>query len=181
MKGNLGINGSRWLFLAELSLGKGEYEAGIVSSMSEEENSSKNVITSAMVDSWYKSIQGNTSLVAIRSLMRAFRIACHYGDEGGDESLDKLSIMSSSVFNKVMLFVLNEMDGILRGLLKLPHSGGKKETVLNLMNTKQWKNYSHLVQSYLGNSLHILNQMTDTKRKAFFRGWMVLLIRIIEM
>ncbi|XP_059665168.1 nucleolar complex-associated protein 2 isoform X2 [Cornus florida] len=133
-----------------------------------EEKSSKNVITSAMVDSWCNSIQENGKVGAIRSLLKAFRIACHYGDDDDEnDSSTKFSVMSSSVFNKVMLSVLNEMDGILRGLLKLPPSGGKKEMIVDLMNTKQWKKYNHLVKSYFGNSLHVLNQMTDTEMISF--------------
>lgn len=130
------------------------------------EQSSKN-ITAAMVDSWIKSIREDGKLSRIRSMLKAFRTACHYGDDSGDDSSLKFSIMSSSVFNKIMLFVLSDMDGILRRLLKLPTSGGKKETILDLMNTRAWKDYNHLVKSYLGNSLHILNQMTDAEMISF--------------
>ncbi|XP_059429650.1 nucleolar complex-associated protein 2-like [Corylus avellana] len=132
-----------------------------------EEKPSKSVITTAMVDSWCSSIRENGNFSAVRSLMRAFKTACHYGDDGGDDSSTKFSIMSSSVFNKIMLFVLSEMDTILRKLLKLPNSGGKKETIVNLMTSKQWKNYNHFVKSYLGNALHVLNQMTDTEMISF--------------
>ncbi|KAK4407348.1 Nucleolar complex protein 2 [Sesamum angolense] len=91
-----------------------------------EEEPPRNVITSAMVDSWCNEIRDGAKLGAVRSLLRAFRSACHYGDDGGDDPTAKFSTMSSSVFNKIMLFVLNEMDGILRGLLNLPPSGGKR-------------------------------------------------------
>ncbi|KAL2557161.1 Nucleolar complex protein 2-like protein [Forsythia ovata] len=128
---------------------------------------SKNTITSTMVDSWCNAIQGNANLGAVRSLMRAFRTACHYGDDSGDDNTTKFSVMSSSVFNKIMLFVLTEMDGILRGLLRLPSSGGKKETIMDLMTTRPWKNYNNLVKSYLGNALHVLNQMTDSEMISF--------------
>ncbi|XP_051118602.1 nucleolar complex-associated protein 2 isoform X2 [Andrographis paniculata] len=128
---------------------------------------SKNVITSDMVDTWCNEIREGAKLGAIRSLLRAFRSACHYGDDAGDDPSAKLSTMSSSVFNKIMVFVLNEMDGIFRGLLKLPQSGGKKEMIVDLMPTRRWKNYNHLVKSYLGNSLHVLNQMTDNEMIAF--------------
>ncbi|KAL6968006.1 Nucleolar Complex 2 protein [Sarracenia purpurea var. burkii] len=128
---------------------------------------SKSVITSAMVDSWCNAVQEHAKVGTVRSLMKAFRTACHYGDDGEDESSAKLSMLSSSVFNKIMLFVLSEMDGILRALVKLPPSGGKKETITDLMSTKQWKNYSHLVKAYLGNALHVLNQMTDTDMISF--------------
>ncbi|XP_012082207.2 nucleolar complex protein 2 homolog [Jatropha curcas] len=132
-----------------------------------EDKPSKSAITTAMVDSWCQSVRENGKVGAVRSLMKAFRIACHYGDDGGDDSSIKFTVMSSSVFNKIMSFVLGEMDGILRKLLGLPASGGKKETINNLMSTRKWKNYSHLVKSYLGNALHVLNQMTDTDMISF--------------
>ncbi|XP_073143147.1 nucleolar complex-associated protein 2 [Henckelia pumila] len=135
--------------------------------LEKEEEPSKKVITSAMVDSWCNAVHEGPKLGAVRSLLRAFRSACHYGDDGGDDPTTNFSTMSSAVFNKVMLFVLNEMDGILRELLKLPSSGGKKEMIVDLMNTRRWKNYNHLVKSYLGNSLHVLNQMTDNEMIAF--------------
>lgn len=132
-----------------------------------EEKPSKKVITTEMVDSWENSVRENGKIGALRSLMKAFHTACHYGDDGGDESVNKFSIMSSSVFNKIMIFVLSEMDGILRKQLKLPVSGGKKETIQDLISTKQWKSYNHLLKSYLGNSLHVLNQMTDMQMISF--------------
>ncbi|GMI88869.1 NucleOlar Complex associated 2 [Hibiscus trionum] len=133
----------------------------------EEEKPSKNVLTAEMVNSWCESIREDEKLSAVHSLMKAFRTACHYGDDTGTDSAAKFTVMSSSVFNKIMLFTLSEMDRILRKLLKLPASGGKRETINELMNTKQWKKYNHLVKSYLGNALHVLNQMTDTKMISF--------------
>ncbi|XP_062083883.1 nucleolar complex-associated protein 2 [Humulus lupulus] len=132
-----------------------------------EEKPSKRVITATMVDEWCNSVRKDGKISAIRTLMKAFHTACHYGDDSGDDPSSKFSIMSSSVFNKVMLFVLSEMDGILRKMLKLPSSGGKKEIILELRSTKQWTNYNHIVKSYLGNALHVLNQMTDTQMIAF--------------
>ncbi|KAL0758693.1 hypothetical protein Bca101_074843 [Brassica carinata] len=118
-------------------------------------------ITAAMVDSWCKLIKEDAKLGAVRSILRAYRTACHYGDDTGDDPSAKFSVMSSAVFNKIMIFVLSEMDGILRKLLRLPATGGMKDTIMELTNTRPWKNYNHLVKSYLGNSLHVLNQMTD--------------------
>ncbi|KAI3710849.1 hypothetical protein L2E82_40643 [Cichorium intybus] len=133
-------------------------------STKKEDESSIKTITSEMVDSWCKAIREERRIGAIRSIMRAFRSACHCGD---DDSESKLSSMSFPVFNKILLFVLSEMDGILRTILKLPLSGGKKEMILEAMNTRAWKNYNHLVKAYLGNALHVLNQMTDTDMIAF--------------
>ncbi|GKB27795.1 nucleolar complex protein 2, partial [Tanacetum coccineum] len=97
-------------------------------------------ITSEMVDTWIKAIQKEKKIGAIRSIMRAFRHACHCGDEDNES---KLSSMSFPVFNKILSFVLSEADGIFRTIFKLPLSGGKKEMILELMNTRAWKNYSH--------------------------------------
>ncbi|XP_023742150.1 nucleolar complex-associated protein 2 [Lactuca sativa] len=134
------------------------------SSTKKDQESSTKAVTSEMVDSWIKTIHEERRIGAIRSIMRAFRSACHCGD---DDSESKLSSMSFPVFNKILLFVLSEMDGILRTILKLPLSGGKKEMIVELMNTRAWKNYNHLVKAYLGNALHVLNQMTDTDMIAF--------------
>ncbi|CAN1253371.1 Nucleolar complex-associated protein 2, partial [Linum perenne] len=132
-----------------------------------EDNSSKTVVTTSMVETWIKAAVEDGKIGALRSLLKAFRIACHYGDDSGDDSAAKLSTMSSSVFNKIMVFVLTEMDGILRKMLGLPAYGGKKEMMIDVMGTRKWKNYSHLVKSYLGNALHVLNQMTDPQMVSF--------------
>ncbi|KAL1199536.1 Nucleolar complex-associated protein 2 [Cardamine amara subsp. amara] len=120
-------------------------------------------ITSAMVDSWCKLIREDAKLGGVRSILRAYRTACHYGDDTGDDQSTKFSVMSSAVFNKIMIFVLSEMDGILRKLLRFDETEGMGDVI----NTRPWKNYNHLVKSYLGNSLHVLNQMTDTAMISF--------------
>lgn len=127
----------------------------------------KKVLTTATVDTWCKAILEDQSLSALRSILRAFRTACHYGDSGTDDSGSNLSIMTSNVFNKIMVFVLSEMDGILRRLLTISSSGGKGENILELKGTKRWRNFGHLVKSYLSNALHVMNQMTDNQMISF--------------
>nr|AQX44083.1 nucleolar complex protein 2-like protein [Dendrobium officinale] len=125
------------------------------------------VITTTNVDTWCTSIKEKRSLGAIRSMLRAFRTACHHGDDAEDGSGLKFTILSSSVFNKIMVFALNEMDGILRELLEAPSTGGKRETILDLMTTKAWKAHGSLMRLYLGNALQILNEMTDEQMISF--------------
>ncbi|KAL9257997.1 Nucleolar complex-associated protein 2-like protein [Drosera capensis] len=132
-----------------------------------EEKPPQRTITMEMVESWCRSIREDRKVSAVRSLLSAFRRACHYGDDKDDDPSAKLLAMSSNVFNRVMLFALIEMDGVLRSLLKLPPFGGKKETIMGLRSTKLWKKYNHLVKSYLGNSLHVLNEMTDPQMIGF--------------
>ncbi|KAL4653047.1 hypothetical protein ACB092_01G273700 [Castanea dentata] len=78
---------------------QGDDEIGRHRVAEKKEKPSKNVITTAMVGSWCNSVQEKGNISAVRSLTRAFRTACHYGDDGGDDSSTKFSIMSSSVFN----------------------------------------------------------------------------------
>jgi nucleolar complex protein 2 len=47
------------------------------------------------------------------------RVACHYGDTEQQLS-STLTISSGAVFNRVMLFMLKEADGIFRRMLGLP-------------------------------------------------------------
>jgi nucleolar complex protein 2 len=63
----------------------------------EDEKPSDNVITSAMVESWCNSVRESRKISAVRSLLKAFRIACHYGDDGGGDSSAKYSIMSRCI------------------------------------------------------------------------------------
>lgn len=133
----------------------------------QEDKQKEKAISSAMVDYWCKAIEDYKSLRALKSLLRAFRMACHHGDDSEDGSTPKLNIISSSVFNKIMVFVLNEMDFILRGLLNAPNTGGKKETIKNLMTTNLWNKHGMLMKSYLSSALHILTQMTDEQMISF--------------
>ncbi|CAN1833516.1 Nucleolar complex-associated protein 2, partial [Linum perenne] len=111
-----------------------------------EDNSSKTVVTTSVVETWIKAAVEDGKIGALRSLLKAFRIACHYGDDSGDDSAAKLSTMSSSVFNKIMVFVLTEMDGILRKMLGLPAYGGKKEMMTDMVSfTLRRLQYSSLL------------------------------------
>ncbi|KAG0472810.1 hypothetical protein HPP92_014667 [Vanilla planifolia] len=125
------------------------------------------VITTTKFDSWCNAIKQKNSIGCIRSVLRAYRMACHHGDDVEDAVDRKFAILSSGVFNKIMVFVLNEMDGILRKLLNAPSAGGNKETVMDLMTTKAWMAHGGLMRLYLGNTLNILSQMTDEQMISF--------------
>ncbi|KAH9622743.1 hypothetical protein KSS87_004769 [Heliosperma pusillum] len=137
-----------------------------ISEGEEEEKPSRSIITMDMVNSWCNAINEEGKIAPIRNLLKAFKTACHYADSD-DTSTAKLSGMSNDVLNKIMVVTLCKMDRVLRKLMNLPSYGGKKETVLNVKDTKPWKKYNHMVKSYLGNSLHALNRMTDAKEISF--------------
>ncbi|KAK3158030.1 hypothetical protein QOZ80_2AG0131950 [Eleusine coracana subsp. coracana] len=123
-------------------------------------------ITMEMVDSWCSGAEDG-KIGSIRSILRAFRKACHYGEDQGDNSDTKFSVMSGSVLDKVMHFVLKHMDRILRELLGAPSFGGKKEAISELMITKPWKKHGNLMRIYLSNALHMITEMTDEQMIAF--------------
>ena len=43
----------------------------------------------------------------------------------------------------------------------------KRDIILELKETKPWRNFGNLVKSYLSNSLHVMNQMTDNQMISF--------------
>ncbi|KAF0930733.1 hypothetical protein E2562_034925 [Oryza meyeriana var. granulata] len=123
-------------------------------------------ITMQMVDSWCQGAEDG-KIGSIRSILEAFRKACHYGEDSGDKSAPKFSVMSGSVLDKIMHFVLKNMDRILRQLLDAPSFGGKRETISELMITKHWKRHGRLMRLYLVNALHMITELTDEQMVAF--------------
>ncbi|KAF6983556.1 hypothetical protein CFC21_001724 [Triticum aestivum] len=132
----------------------------------EEPKESVKPITMEMVDSWCKGAEDG-KIGSIRSILQAFRRACHYGEDSGDNSAPKFSVMSGSVLDKVMHYVLKNMDSILRQLLGAPSFGGKKEKISELMMTNSWKRNGNLMRVYLVNALHMITEMTDDQMIAF--------------
>ncbi|CAD6340297.1 unnamed protein product [Miscanthus lutarioriparius] len=135
-------------------------------SVSKEELKHVKPITMEMVDSWCDGVE-NEKIGSIRSILQAFRRACRYGEDHGDNSTPKFSVMSGSVLDKVMHFVLKHMDRVLRQLLGAPSFGGKKEAVSELMLSKPWKRHGNLMRIYLANALHMITEMTDEQMIAF--------------
>mgnify|MGYP000733494094 FL=1 len=101
---------------------------------------------------------------ALCNLLKAYRTACHYGDGEEDEFANKYNISSSHVFNKVMFFTLSEVDGIFRKMLGIDT---KETSHFDAEKCARWKKFEPLVKSYLGNTLHILTQMTDNQMISF--------------
>nr|AGT16686.1 hypothetical protein [Saccharum hybrid cultivar R570] len=136
-------------------------------SVSKEELKHVKPITMEMVDSWCNGVE-NEKIGSIRSILQAFRRAsCRYGEDHGDNSTPKFSVMSGSVLDKVMHFVLKHMDRVLRQLLGAPNFGGKKEAISELMLSKPWKRHGNLMRIYLANALHMITEMTDEQMIAF--------------
>lgn len=127
------------------------------------------MLTSASVDSLCKLVKEQTSLSALTCLINAYRAACHNDSEATSVSGHVLShgFQKSETFCKILMFMLHEADTIFRRLLGIPSSSSKKETVLDLKNTKKWLSLRPHVKSYLRSTVFLLNQVTDSEILTF--------------
>jgi len=66
-------------------------------------------LTSELVEQWSAAAKGKASMGAMRQLLKAYRVACHYSDTEA-ETEASLQITSSRVFNQILLFVLKEVS-----------------------------------------------------------------------
>jgi nucleolar complex protein 2 len=115
----------------------------------------KGTITLAMVDTWCAAAKEHAALGAMRNILRAYRSACHYGDS--EEQVEAtLRLGSSAVYNKLMLFVLREADGIFKRILGIENE--ENFEAVGLSKLPRWKKVEPLVKSYIGNTLHLLGK-----------------------
>jgi nucleolar complex protein 2 len=124
-------------------------------------------LTSAVVTKLCERAAAADSLGAARNLLRAYRAAAHYGDEDEDEEAG-VKLASSSAFHALVTFTLEEMDTILRGLLGHPPAGHPDEArMFKPHQQNRWKKVEPLARSFLGNTLHLLGQLTDPDMSRF--------------
>ena len=124
-------------------------------------------LTSAVVKKLCERAASADSLGAARNLLRAYRAAAHYGDEDEDEEAG-VRLASSSAFHALVTFTLEEMDTILRGLLGAPTAAHPDEArMFKPHQQTRWKKVEPLAKSFLGNTLHLLGQLTDPDMSRF--------------
>ena len=119
-------------------------------------------LTSALVKKLCKNAEGGKALGAAKHLFTAYRAACHYGDEENENDQTMLKLASSSAFNDLVQFVLAEADDIFRGLLgDKPAKSTQEQYDYEPTKSNRWKKVEPVVKSYIGNTLHLLGQLTD--------------------
>lgn len=132
-----------------------------------EEDSSKTrngkLLTSSIINGWCQQVAEQQSLSALTSLLNAYHAASHFGAESAQFSHDALlyEIPNGECFSRILVFMLCEANKTFRGLLGIPCSSCKKETILGLRSTEKWKTLMPLVKSYLRSTLFMLGQITD--------------------
>jgi nucleolar complex protein 2 len=119
------------------------------------------VVTSESLKSWCHAAQKNASVGAVRQVTRLYRIACHYGDEEDDD--ESLKLASSAVYNNILLFMLGKADGMFRKALGMSADDDDDDPTKRARYTK----YAPFIRSYLGNTLHLLDKMTDPSMQGY--------------
>lgn len=127
-----------------------------------ENRQSGKTLTSALVKKLCENAEGGKALGAAKHLFTAYRAACHYGDEENENDQTMLKLASSSAFNDLVQFVLAEADDIFRGVLgDKPAKSTQEQYDYEPMKSNRWKKVEPVVKSYIGNTLHLLGQLTD--------------------
>jgi len=127
-----------------------------------ENRQSGKTLTSALVKTLCENAKGGKALGAAKHLFTAYRAACHYGDEENENDQTMLKLASSSAFNDLVQFVLAEADDIFRGVLgDKPAKSTQEQYDYEPMKSNRWKKVEPVVKSYIGNTLHLLGQLTD--------------------
>ncbi|KAI3438608.1 hypothetical protein D9Q98_001031 [Chlorella vulgaris] len=146
-----------------------EQHAGVSGTAAAGKQQQRSGITLHMVEGWCQAGRDKASMGAVRNIMKAYRVACHYGDS--EEKVEEgMQIASSAVYNKLMLFVLREIDGIFRRMLLEGASAKQQQQPLvaaGLTKLPRWKKVDPLLKSYLGNTLHLLGALTDGAMQTF--------------
>eukprot|EP00798_Chlamydomonas_sp_ICE-L_P022463 gene22463-29579_t len=122
-------------------------------------------VTTALVNKWCGVAKESAPIGTVGQLVKAYRLACHYGDPEEEAIESSLRITSSSVYNQLMLFMLQEADGIFRRMLGIDKKAAGAITMDDL--TKNGANWRKVIKSFWGNSMHLLASMTDPKLMAF--------------
>ncbi|KAK6929223.1 Nucleolar complex protein 2 [Dillenia turbinata] len=142
-----------------------------IQSISEDGSTSENgmTLTCSAVSSCCQLLKEQCSISALTVLLNAYRAACHHGTQSTDVVFGGSSwkIQNSETFSNIVIFMLQEADGTLRGLLGISSSNCRKEAILDLKNTLKWKTLKPLMKSYLRSTLFLLNQITDSEILAF--------------
>ena len=119
---------------------------------------------------WCASALDKGSLSAVKNVLKAYRVGCHYGDEEEETTQISFRLEDSNAFNQLMLFVLRNADGIFRRLLKIEGKGkgkGKQEATARAMQSSKWTKVGPLVKSFLGNTLHLISHVTEAALNAY--------------
>ena len=127
----------------------------------------KRTLTTEIVKKLCENAEGGESLAGAKALFQAYRSACHYGDDENDGDEASVRLASSSAFHELVQYTLTNADVILRGLLGVESRDEEtNDAVFKPHANARWKKVQPLAKSYIGNTLHLLGNLTDPEMTA---------------
>mmetsp|Transcript_5441 Transcript_5441/g.18317 ORF Transcript_5441/g.18317 Transcript_5441/m.18317 type:complete len:793 (+) Transcript_5441:122-2500(+) len=122
-------------------------------------------ITSEIVQKLCDNAEGGQSLGGAKALLQAYRAACHYGDDENDGDETSVRLASSSAFHELVQYTLSNGDDILRGLLGVDAETENQDATRGFKPhaNARWKKVEPLAKSFIGNTLHLLGNLTDAE------------------
>ena len=121
-------------------------------------------LTTEIVKKLCANAEGGKSLAGAKALFQAYRAACHFGDDENDGDESSVRLASSSAFHELVQFTLMNGDGILRALLGVQDDeidDGNRS--FKPHTNARWKKVQPLAKSFVGNTLHLLGNLTDAE------------------
>ena len=129
----------------------------------ERKKKKQRVLTTELVQKLCANAESGDSLAGAKSLFQAYRAACHYGDDENDGDEASVRLASSSAFHELVQFTLMNGDGILRSLLGVKNADEESSPSFKPHTNSRWKKVQPLAKSYIGNTLHLLGNLTDAE------------------
>lgn len=123
----------------------------------------KRTLTTEIVKKLCGNAEGGQSLGGAKALFQAYRSACHYGDDENDGDEVSVKLASSSAFHELVQYTLLNADTILRGLLGHDVDDEALDASFKPHANARWKKVQPLAKSFIGNTLHLLGNLTDAE------------------
>lgn len=127
------------------------------------------LLSSSSIDSFCQLVTEQQNVSALTCLLNGYRAACHYGAESTIvyDAYSGHGIQNSETLSKILMFILNEADSTLRGLMGIPSLDSRKEKSVDLKKNTKWSTFKPLIKSYLRSTLFLLNQVDDSEILTF--------------
>ncbi|KAN0047668.1 hypothetical protein ACTA71_002053 [Dictyostelium dimigraforme] len=134
------------------------------------EKKQKEVLTSALLDSWISEANKNTTIQNVKKLVVAFRCASQAGSDLKEDEKVPYRILNSAVFDRTLLICLENMPKFFDKLLEYDSVKQSDEENADPNNKtelpssyKKWNSVKSSVSSYIRSIIHLLAHVSESK------------------
>ncbi|KAM9976632.1 hypothetical protein ACTFIR_010475 [Dictyostelium discoideum] len=135
----------------------------------EKEKNQKEVLTSALLDSWISEANKNTTVQNVKKLVVAFRCASHAGSDLKEVDKVPYKILNTAVFNRTLLICLENMPKFFDKLLDYDSVKNSDQEITDANNktelpssSKKWNLVKSCVSSYIRSIIQLLTQVSES-------------------